>query len=398
MDIVSSVVASIREANLAAELYRTARELLDLAGDNGQVKISKQAMMTICRTASEGTMRRQLGILKRAGIIHVSTNNDVHVSFVGFPTVDEMITGRAPVITPCAESVPQEPEDGTNETDEMITARAPTRAGRAPVITPCALPHTRGVSLFVSDPIPSSEEELTNQLAPPGPPGPKRHVWEAPLSFRLLTDKRVAMSPRIAERLASAHAFWEIRDAVAHWYSGRQSVGGRFDDTCGIVITWLDRPEDFVIPAMSDEYRRSDLYRDFRTPDELAAEHVALDEAQRPAVEDAVTPQAGEPELRYEPDEGTPEWAWEQVKRELAVDQGGAFDRWVYDAGVLRHEDETNRFVIGLPDASRYDWIVSRLSMQIRRKLSVITGRPADVVFIVTETGTVSRETQGDQT
>ncbi len=391
MDVVAEVVASIRAAKLPPEVYRTARELLDLAGENGQVRISKQAMMDICETESEGTMRRQLGILKKAGLIHASTNEHVHISFLGFPTVDGARTARAPVITPraptrvpCADDDAQPPY----ENEPPRTARAPVITPRAPTRVPCALPHTRGVSLFVSTNHPIQNAEQTNK---PTRPGPKRAPWEAPASFQLLTDKRVAMGSRVANRLAAHHSFWEIRDAVAHWYIGRELVGGKFENTCGIVIKWLDNPDEFTIPTLSDEFRRCELYRDHRTPDEKAAEQAALDEALRQEEQRQADPPEEQPadgqDVNDEPEPGSPEARWQQVKWELQLEQGGTFNRWVNDTHVISYEEESNAFLIALPDAYRYDWIVHRLSKQIKRKLAAISGRPAEVKFKVITPG-----------
>jgi chromosomal replication initiator protein len=68
-----------------------------------------------------------------------------------------------------------------------------------------------------------------------------------------------------------------------------------------------------------------------------------------------------------------PHAVWRQLQSELAIEQGGTFDRWVHDTWVIAFED--GEFLIGLPDAFRYDWIVNRLSKQIKRKLAVIVGR-----------------------
>ncbi len=77
-----------------------------------------------------------------------------------------------------------------------------------------------------------------------------------------------------------------------------------------------------------------------------------------------------------------PHAVWRQLQSELAIEQGGAFDRWVNDTWVIAFED--GEFIIGLPDAFRYDWIVNRLSRQIKRKLAVIMGRSTiDVKFRV---------------
>jgi chromosomal replication initiator protein len=77
-----------------------------------------------------------------------------------------------------------------------------------------------------------------------------------------------------------------------------------------------------------------------------------------------------------------PHAVWRQLQSELAIEQGGSFDRWVHDTWVIAYED--GEFLIGLPDAFRYDWIVHRLSRQIKRKLAVILGRSSiDVKFRV---------------
>ena len=83
-----------------------------------------------------------------------------------------------------------------------------------------------------------------------------------------------------------------------------------------------------------------------------------------------------------EPNGFDPHAVWRQLQSELAIEQGGSFDRWVHDTWVIAFED--GEFIIGLPDAFRYDWIVHRLSRQIKRKLAVIVGRSTiDVKFRV---------------
>lgn len=77
-----------------------------------------------------------------------------------------------------------------------------------------------------------------------------------------------------------------------------------------------------------------------------------------------------------------PHAVWQQLQSELALEQGGTLDRWVHDTWVIAYED--GEFLIGLPDAFRYDWIVTRLRSQIKRKLAVIVGRSSiDVKFRV---------------
>jgi chromosomal replication initiator protein len=77
-----------------------------------------------------------------------------------------------------------------------------------------------------------------------------------------------------------------------------------------------------------------------------------------------------------------PHAIWQQLQSELALEQGGSLDRWVHDTWVIAYED--GEFIIGLPDAFRYDWVVTRLRSQIKRKLAVIVGRSSiDVKFRV---------------
>ena len=66
------------------------------------------------------------------------------------------------------------------------------------------------------------------------------------------------------------------------------------------------------------------------------------------------------------------------------------------DTYVLSHDEESNTFLISLPDAFRYDWIVNRLSKQIKRKLTVISGRPAEVKFKVIVPGNTGKEEVND--
>jgi hypothetical protein len=158
-----------------------------------------------------------------------------------------------------------------------------------------------------------------------------------------------------AERLAEAHPF---------------------EDYPGIVVYWLDNPDQTVIPLASEEFLRSDLARAYLPPDELEAEEAAAAELPEPSHRPA-------PPAAPAPEPGTPAAHWAQLVAELAIEQGGAPNRWVHDTWVIDHDPSTDTYVIGLPDASRYDWIVNRLSPQIRRKLRVICGADVAVTFTV---------------
>jgi hypothetical protein len=227
--------------------------------------------------------------------------------------------------------------------------------------------------LLVSNYPPSTDEELTNK-----PTRTNRQTWEAPLSYRLLTDKRIAMSKPAAERLAKAHPFDEVRDAVAHWYINRVA---KFGDHPGIVIHWLDNSDEFIIPTLAAEFRRSDIWRDYRTPDEIAEDEAnERAAAERLAQLETGPPGHAQPPDEPPPDPGTPAGAW----RLLQAEHSDHLRR----ATLLDHDSERNTFIVAAP-ADRIDWLRTRLARQAERKLTVITGRPATVEF------TVSQETQG---
>jgi hypothetical protein len=387
------VVEEINESDIPPTTKANALALLSLAHpDNGHVAISWEDLARAFGHISIARTRKHMSLLQASDLIHYSSNGNgmIYVNFKAWVrSSDEKRPSHARKTTiPRAKNdhPTRDEETAENDSDHPTREKRPSHARKT--TTPRAendhdlYASAQAVSLLVSSD-PNQNAELTNKPT-------KHQPWEAPLSYRLLTDKRVTVSPKIAQRLAVAHPFWEIRDAVAHWYCGRKSAGGRFETTPGIVITWLDRPDEFTIPTLSDEFRRCELYRDHRTPDELAAEQAALDEAQRLADEEA-PPAAATPEA-VEPAPGSPEAYWQQVRKELEIEQAGSFDRWLDGTYVLAYIEESNAFGIVLPDAMRADWVRNRLSKQIVRKLSVITRRPALVEFIIPES--VSRETQ----
>jgi len=401
------VVEEINQSELPASTKANALALLSLAHhDNGHCTISWQNLARVFGHISVARSRRHLGMMQAIGLIHYSSNGDelIYINFKAWSRVDarktttEWSKNDQSMVEKRASTRDPEQEGPNSDLTAIMGARNTTTEwtenarGRAKNDHDLYASAPAEVSQLVStDPLPDTE--LTNKLAPPGPT-PKRQVWEAPLSFRLLTDKRVAMSPKVAERLAANHPYHHIRDAVAHWWEGRKSVGGQFDERPGLVIFWLDNPEEFTIPVMSDTARSSDLFRCYQTPDELAAEQAAVDEAQRLADEEQQALPAAAAPTKAEPEPGTPEAYWQQVRKELEIEQAGTFDRWLDGTYVLAYIQETNAFGIVLPDATRADWIRHRLAKQIVRKLSVITRKPALVDFIVPtpETG----EAQGD--
>lgn len=379
MDPVAQTLASIKAADLPAELYRTARELLDLAGDSGHVKISKLALMAICCTESDGTMRRQLGLLKKANLIHVSTNEYVYITFTAWPAVDQARAGRAQEITTRAptratrapDAQPDAYEEPTPRAGRapMITARAPTRARRA-------LPHTRAVRSFVCSHPQQRENEQTNEHAPKPAPEPAETGGREPHSEQqiravaLLTDPDVGLAAADAWRIAARFPLDEIARQVFEWR--RQLQAGVVRHT-GALLTRFERGFSAVIIP---EDRRTALWQrhmpDADPEPESGAESLAQ-LAARYVSAGYELPAGPLQRPDPEPETGTPDHAWRQLAAELAQHLDGA---------VLKAHDSANNHFLAAAPGHKVEWLNLRLAPQASRKLTVITGRPAAVQFI----------------
>ena len=413
--ILDDIVERLDSADISPNVYRTAIRLLRRTHpDNGYARLSYEQFAEICGTASEATCRRHLADLAAADLITYRRNSAVHVHWHDWPTIadgDPMIydnparATRAKSSTTRAKSTTERAQDeerNLTETGSARATRAKSSTTRAKSTTERAGPihaHAGALVGWLVDPLSNTEsDQSTNHGSPDvderpiSEPTPIPDEAERARTFALLVDPALHVGATKANQLAAEHTFDECRRIVAMFWDRLQSgaVGS------GKVITAIDAK--WGAPPISDSFRLTDFYRRHRTPDEVAAEQAALDEEQRLAEEPEEEPPEPGPDLQCEPEEGTPAWAWEQVKRELAIEQGGSFDRWLTGTYVLIFNEETNAFGIVLPDSMRADWVRNRLSKQIVRKLSVITRRPALVEFIIPES--VSRETQaqGDST
>jgi hypothetical protein len=389
--MIIDVVEQINQSNLPPASKANALALLAMAHhDNGHLAIDWQDLAAAFGHISRSRSRRHLGLMQEANLIHYSSNGDgvVYINFKAWLRISARgraendhseVEKRAPT---------RDPESTTDDAARVgarktTTPRAendhPTRENgslpiRAPARSDCLIDRS------------SDQPDEINQSITPATTGPQRTPrlpWEAPLSYRFLTDPRVAMRRRDAERLSTAHPFHHIRDAVAHWLSNRKAAGGRFEDYPGIVVYWLDNSDETVIPVMSEEFQRSDLYRDYRTPQEIAEEQ---EQGQKAAPEPITPRPPAAPAPAPEP--GTPEHVWWQVRGEIELEQGGAFARWLDATRVLAHDQAANAFTVTCrPHA--HDWLNHRLARQIARKLTIITGRPAAIKFVAVQ------ETQG---
>lgn len=77
-----------------------------------------------------------------------------------------------------------------------------------------------------------------------------------------------------------------------------------------------------------------------------------------------------------------PEQVWQAALGELQLQLTKAtYDTWLRDSSLLSHEDGV--FVIGVENAYARDWLENRLLSTIKRTLTGIAGRAAEVRFVV---------------
>lgn len=318
-DLIIDTTQRINHANeLSRSVRLTARMLLDLVDQHGYIRMEYDAALQVTEIDEVGTLRGHLSQLKSAGILALyHLNGAVDITFAGFPTRAlraEMIAGRARARVGRAESnehAPTTPPNLPQNNTENVNLRAPFAREVAIFVQQRAedartegdlqsnlyISHAPAPALvgWLADTTPSTPGllfEPTNQPNPdkasqaasldaPGaetlpPPPPASTATsqldpvEQAMSYSLLLAVR--MIPANAKRLSRSFRFETIREAVAWWEMNRQSQGGRFEETPGIVVRWLDTPDKFAVPRLDPAWLQSEFGRRWRTKAEIEAE------------------------------------------------------------------------------------------------------------------------------
>ena len=276
----ANAVDEITSANIPHATRTNALRLLRQAHpDNGHVAITWKDASALCEV-SLGTLRRQLGQMAAAHLIHYSSNGDgyVYCTFKAWirrepsknSTVDAR--GRAGTVEKfdSAEATPEKHDAAdAREPSKNSTVDARGRAVDARSLTRASAP----------------DPDLTDRLTDYDPTGTVSQSV-TPDQYRrtqaLLRDIHIEGDD--AKRIARAHPFERVRDCVAAWWMNRKSVGGKLQNGPGIVIFWLDNwpnkpPNHYDVAA----WRKEPLYRSHRTPQEVAAADSGAtdDEAER---------------------------------------------------------------------------------------------------------------------
>jgi hypothetical protein len=225
-----TALAAIVAANLSDKTHATATRLLALAHpDNGHITLSWAAALDICRVETRGSVWRFLGAMKKAGIIHYSTNEMVDITF----------------------------EAWRGDADRRVDAQ-PAARGRAKNATP--------IGLVGIETITPSGKSCLNTNQPEGVDQPASD--EQQRSLALLTDPEVGLSEKQARRLATTHQFhWIVRQVFAFLDDQRT---GKVSST-GALVSRLDRK--FAPGELTQRDRASALYRRHVSEEEDFRQH-----------------------------------------------------------------------------------------------------------------------------
>lgn len=336
--MVGTVIDQINQSDLPQGTRSHALALLALCHhDNGHVAVSWDALQRALRVSNPGTVRRHLGRMQAAELIHYSSNGDgiVYVNFKAWNAAAR------------AWDLPK-PRVGDTETVD------PTR-GLTPHMVGC----------LVVNPIPSGNINQPTNHAPQ--PAETPGLADEARSLALLLD--VGVGIRKAKPLAASAPFDEIRRQVAAWWFDFQA--GRHQH--GLLITRIE--QRWGAPPPGRDWFETEIGRRHLTPAEVAdeeEERAAVAEWQRtpppaPPVDDAPSP--------YLDDD--PAWSM------LAADPGAA-NLLAMLAGLAEIDqvDGVPLYRIAARSASDMSWLRSRGATALRRKLAVIVGHPVLVEIV----------------
>ncbi len=336
--MVGYVIEQINTSDLPPGTRAHALALLALCHhDNGHVAATWEALSHAMSVANVGTVRRHLGRMQAAGLIHYSSHGDgiVYVNFRAWHTAT-----RAWVLP--------KPRVGATETVD------PTR-GQPPQLVVC---------LNNSSPLPPTTNQTNNHAPEPPetrPSGCAADPADAARSFALLVD--VGVSPAKAKELAGAATFDAIRRQVAAWQpeflAQRQGVG--------LLITRIS--EGWGAPPPPSAWWASELGRRHRTPAEIAEDTRTAEQMRElQAWQQSVVPPDEPDRSGYLDDD--PVWTGLAAMGEPLLDKLAGL---VEIAGV----DGVTLYRFAARDAAFVSWLTDRGVPALRRRIASITGQPA---------------------
>jgi len=266
----------IAKSELTKTTKANALALLTMAhADTGQAILTWEALAALF-DANKGTSRRHLGELHKAGIIHYSTNGDgiVYVNFKAW------VRSLHADVTKSAKNVQNFREKDaeilhTDDTGQQADAQGTqlSRGKSAKNVQNFREKDAEKARLLTRTSAPDLTDRLTDHLDPTS--NVSQSVTAPAQDERRLTEtllRDIRIPGRDAARIALAHPYSRVRDAVASWWMNRKSAGGKLENSPGIVLYWLnnwpDKPPNHYDDAA---WRQEELYLRHRTPEEVAA-------------------------------------------------------------------------------------------------------------------------------
>ncbi|MCC6454160.1 MAG: hypothetical protein IT328_04405 [Caldilineaceae bacterium] len=247
----------------------------------------------------------------------------------------------------------------------------------------------------------TSKEKMVGGIQPTNQPrtsvnDPTTHA----LAMALLL--KVGMGGGTAKRLADAVSFIEIRRQVAAWLPDY----GRGEAKVPALI-WRIESGEWSAPDLSPEFRRSDLYRQFRTPEEVQADEAAeaetqariaeLDARQDVELMPGVHPMAPAPTPAQPHPLPAPmptDDPWAICLSELSPSLPGVAASYLIGsrleaAGEVEGQNGKRlplyRVLVGANAAAGITWLSAQAGPAIRRKLGGILGKPVLIEIVAEE-------------
>jgi len=417
-------LARIRAADAAGTLgcaaYRAARELLDRIGADGCTRLTPDALAAVTRCTDYRSARRLMRAVQAATGCAISKiyghdlvaidwgleQKRAEMARIGPDSRTESRQNGANWGDGPGENAPNRREletesrqNGANcEQNRAVLARidpenAPNRRELGPPPMHARAPAV--VRQLVSSDL--LDPKLPTYLAPPDP---QLSAAEVAQSEALLRAAR--MSRTTAGRLAAAHPFWRVQKAVARWWYGRRSQGGKYQEEPGIVVKMLDDPEEYNLDAyaLPDAWWHTELGR-YQLPSRPRRQPGETEAMTLPGMESPAT--AGEIDgADCEPEEApvaivepaaspasspgstgegaalaTLADAWERTLDDLERSLPAAtFDAWLRGTQIEYGDRDTDppvvRVLLQNPHAA--SWVENRLSRGLAKSLSMSLG------------------------
>ena len=366
---IAVAIEQIKTADLSPKTRLNAYSLVQAVhGENGYICISRAELAHMFGCSWDRT-RSHLGEMQAVNLIHYSTNGDslVYLTFKAWTPASRVDDRKTPIKSSKNDHPRAENDHGrANDENGSDHPRAKNDHGRAKNDHPRADSYThadtRSGWLVGSTTDPDPGKQPTN---PPIDPD------EQELTKSLLTAIR--MIPNNANHLAKTYQFELVREVVGHWWMRRLSVGGTLNNEPGFVVKALLNPAQFGIEPLSDAFRRTDLYRQFRTPAEIAQD----EERERQAISPPPAPARASPTdgaspfLDHDP-------AWLGLSGDPLVEElAGLVEICAVDGVPL--------YRFAAKDPLKSTWLDGRIGTRLRKRVKMIVHEDVEVEIVTPE-------------